>query len=54
MSLYLSLLNIIYRLIVIYVLLIAVWNVVTLADFKRQVMTSVLVVPLLLRALNII
>lgn len=54
MSLYYSMLNIIYRLIVIYILLIVFWNILTLKDFKRQVMSSILIVPLLLRALNII
>lgn len=54
MSVFLSILNIIYRLIVIYILLIIVWNVLTLKDFKRQVMSSLLIIPLMLRALNII
>lgn len=54
MSLFLSVLNILYRLIVIFILLVVVWNILTLKDFKRQVMLSILMVPLLFRALNII
>jgi len=54
MSLFLSLLNMSYRIIVIFILFIAIWNLITLEDLKRQVMTTILVVPLLLRALNII
>lgn len=54
MTFFLSLLNLSYRLIVIFILIIAIWNVITLEDFKRQVMTTTLIVPLLLRVLNII
>lgn len=54
MVLFLSLLNLSYRIIVIFILIIAIWNVITLEDFKRQIMTSLVIVPLLLRAINII
>lgn len=54
MSLYLSVLNIAYRLIVVYILLIIVWNILTLKDFKLQVMSAIVMIPLLLRAINII
>jgi hypothetical protein len=54
MVLFLTLLNISYRIIVIFILVIAVWNVITLEDFKRQVMTTMVIIPLLLRAFNII
>jgi len=54
MLIFLNFLNISYRIIVIYILLIAMWNIMTLNDFKRQVMTTILIIPLFLRALNII
>jgi len=54
MVLFLTLLNLSYRVIVIFILIIVIWNVITLEDLKRQIMTSIVIVPLLLRALNII
>lgn len=54
MLLFLRFLSIAYRIIVIYILIIAIWNIITVSDLKCKVMTTTLIIPLILRALNIV
>jgi len=53
MLLFLSVLNVCYRIMVIFILIVVVWNVIGLKDFRRQVMAATVIMPFLLRVLNI-
>lgn len=48
-----TILNVCYRIIVLFILVAAVVNVFSLKDWRKQIMTTMIIVPLVLRVLNI-
>ena len=48
-----AILNVCYRIIVFFILAAAVVNVLSLKDWRKQIMTTMIIIPLVLRVLNI-
>lgn len=48
-----TILNIVYHLLALGLILVLGWNTISLEDRKKQVMSAIVMIPLLLRVLNI-
>ena len=46
-------LNVAYHLIALFLVVLLAWNTVTLPERKRQIMSAIVLIPLVLRLLNL-
>ena len=48
-----TILNVLYHLIALALIVVLAWNMLTVSDWRKQLMGAVVIIPLVLRVLNL-